>query len=387
MRDLIDASLKNWRLPIPAELKQDFLLFQYRQNANFMVLITIIGHFAFYSYAIADYLLVPEIFDGSIILRTLFIGILLPANIYLIRKSRNITLLELVFSASLMGATVLWLGVLLPRTQSDIVHTYVYASIIFVVVLNMVVRSNYWLAVFISLLHTVVTFHFVYLLDHAEWEAIFVYSIVYLPVLYFSLFISWHNTRSSRKLFLLSRVEELDKEELEEANRKLIELSHTDVLTGLPNRALFGDRLQQAIIKARRNRSLLGLLFIDLDHFKPVNDTYGHAVGDELLQQVASRMVSCVRESDTVARIGGDEFEVLLPRVEAPRDAALVASKIRDVLAQPFELDGITVKVSASIGIAIFPQHGADSVELSRNADMALYRAKELGRDRAVIAA
>jgi diguanylate cyclase (GGDEF)-like protein len=387
MRDLIDASLKHWRLPIPAELKQDFLLYQYRQNANFMVLITIIGHLAFYSYAFADYLLVPEIFDWSIILRTLFIAILLPANIYLIRRTRNITLLELVFSASLIVATVLWLGVLLPRTQSDIVHTYVYASIIFVVVLNIVVRSNYWLAVFISLLHTFATLYFVYLLDHAEWEALFVYSIVYLPVLYFSLFISWHNTRSARKLFLLSKVEELDKKELEEANHKLIELSHTDALTGLPNRALFDDRLRQAIAKAKRNKARLGLLFIDLDQFKPVNDTYGHAIGDELLKKVASRMVSCMRESDTVARIGGDEFEVLLPVLEAPKDAALVAAKIRDVLNQPFQLDGVTVGVSASIGIAIFPQHGTEPVELSRNADMALYRAKELGRDRAEMAA
>jgi diguanylate cyclase (GGDEF)-like protein len=386
MRDLINASLKNWRLPIPPALKRDFLHYQYRQNANFMLLITVIGHLAFYSYAIADYLLVPEIFDRSITLRTIFIGILLPLNIYLIRKVRNITFLEIVFSASLMLATVLWLGVLLPRTQSDVVHTYVYASIIFVVVLNIVIRSNYWLAVFISLLHTIVTLYFVYLLDHGDREAIFIYSIVYLPVLYFSLFISWHNTRTARRLFLLSLIEEQDKSELEEANRKLTVLSHTDALTGVPNRSLFDDRLQQAIAKARRDKTRLALLFIDLDQFKQVNDSHGHAAGDLLLQQVTKHMVDCVRESDTVARIGGDEFEILLPTIESPQDALVVASKIHGVLTKRFKLDGIEVDISASIGVAIFPEHGTEPVELSRNADIALYRAKELGRDRVEMA-
>lgn len=382
MRDLINVSLKNWRLPIPPALRAKFLQYQYKQNAKFMLLITVIGHLAFYSYAIADYLLVPEIFERSIILRTLFIGVLLPLNIYLIRKVKNITLLEAMYSICLMAATLLWLGTLLPRAHSEVVHTYAYASIIFVVVLNIVIRSNYWLAVSISLLHTFVTLYFVYRLDHADREAIFVYSIVYLPVLYFSLFISWHNTRTARELFLLSVIEELDKNELEEVNRKLTILSHTDALTGMPNRSLFDDRLQQAIAKARRDKAHLALLFIDLDHFKEVNDTYGHTVGDRLLQEVAKRMISCVRESDTVARIGGDEFEVLLPDTEKVDDAMTVANKMREALAQPFDLDELRVHISSSIGIAVFPEHGSNPIELCKNADDALYSAKNQGRDR-----
>ncbi len=382
MRDLVNASLSNWRLPIPPALRKDFLRHQYRQNVNFMLLITVIGHLAFYSYAIADYLLVPEIFDWSFTLRTLFIGILLPLNLYLIRKVQDITFLELVFSASLMLATVLWLGVLLPRAQNEIIHFYVYASIIFVVVLNLVIRSNYWLAVAISLLHTVVTLFFVYQLNHGEWEAIFVYSIVYLPVLYFSLFISWHNTHNARRLFLLSVAESLDKAELEDANRKLSLLAHTDSLTGLPNRVLFDDRLRQAIIKAKRDNGKLALMFIDLDNFKPVNDTYGHAVGDLLLQEVSSRMVGCVRESDTVARIGGDEFEVLVPDIEKTGDALLVADKMREALARPFEVNGIRLHISSSIGVAIYPEHGGNGIDLGKSADAALYRAKNGGRNR-----
>ncbi len=382
MRDTVVASLKNWRLPIPAALKKDFLQYQYEHNANFMLLITVIGHLAFYAYAVADYLLVPEIFQWSIVSRTLFLGILLPINIYLIRRVRNITLLELVFSICLMGATIMWLGFLLPRAHNEVVHTYAYAAIIFVVVLNLVIRSNYWLAVIISLLHTVATLYFVYLLDHGEWQALFVYSIVYLPVLYFSLFISWHNTHTSRRLFLHSVIEMLDRTELEVANAKLSQLAHTDALTNLPNRTLFDDRAQQAIVKAKRDHKRFALMFIDLDHFKPVNDTYGHAAGDRLLQQVAKRMTGCVRGSDTVARIGGDEFEVLLPGTERLEDALLVAGKIREALAQPFELDGIRLNISSSIGVALFPAHGDNLIELGKHADDALYRAKARGRNR-----
>jgi len=387
MRDHINASLRNWRLPIPPALKEDFLQYQYRQNAKFMLLITFIGHFAFYSYAFADYLLVPEVFHWSIISRTLFLAILLPFNIYLIRKVRNISLLEVVFSVSLMLATVLWLGILLPRAHSEVVHTYAYASIIFVVVLNLVIRSNYWLAVAISLSHTAVTMYFVYLLDHGESEAIFVYSIVYFPVLYFSLFISWHNTHTARRLFLHSVIEELDRTELEVANCKLSTLAHTDALTGVPNRTLFDDRVRQAIAKEKRDGGRLALIFVDLDRFKPVNDTYGHATGDRLLQEVAKRMVGCVRESDTVARIGGDEFEVLLPEIEKIDDAAVVANKVRDVLARPFELGEIRLELSSSIGVAIYPEHGSNAIDLGKSADDALYRAKDKGRNRVEMAA
>lgn len=382
MRDLIQASLKHWRLPIPASLQAAFLQYQYRQNANFLLLITVIGHLAFYAYAIADYLLVPEIFSLSLPMRTLFIATLLPINLYLIRKVRNILVLELMYSLCLMAATVLWLGFLLPYAQSEVVHSYVYASIIFVVVLNLVIRSNYWLAVAISVAHTAVTEYFVYRINHGEWEPIFVYSIVYLPVLYFSLFISWHNTRTARRLFLHSVVEELDRSALEEANHKLRLLAHIDALTGVANRSLFDDRLQNSIARAKRYGHKLALIFIDLDHFKPVNDTYGHAVGDRLLQEVAKRMVECIRESDTVARIGGDEFEVLLPNANKTEDALTVAHKVREALARPFDLDDLRVQISSSIGVAIYPEHGITPIELSKNADIALYRAKHRGRNR-----
>ncbi|WP_394790008.1 diguanylate cyclase [Rhodoferax sp.] len=164
---------------------------------------------------------------------------------------------------------------------------------------------------------------------------------------------------------------------------RMAHMAQHDTLTGLPNRALFDDRLKQAIVQANRNRAKLALLYVDLDHFKPVNDTLGHAAGDVLLKAAAQRMHDCVRASDTVARVGGDEFVVLLPTIQDADDALSVAEKIRSSLNESFVLAvGQTVMISSSIGVAIYPEHGIDEIQLSKNADTAMYRSKQLGRDR-----
>jgi diguanylate cyclase (GGDEF)-like protein/PAS domain S-box-containing protein len=155
-----------------------------------------------------------------------------------------------------------------------------------------------------------------------------------------------------------------------------------DALTGLPNRSLFFDRLNQAVISARREHWLLALLFVDLDRFKAVNDSFGHVVGDEMLQEVADRVQSCIREADTVARFGGDEFVVLLHDLTEVNDAALVAEKIIDRLSAPFTIVGREVFLGASIGITVYPVDTEDPEAMLRHADMAMYRAKEAGRNR-----
>jgi diguanylate cyclase (GGDEF)-like protein/PAS domain S-box-containing protein len=172
--------------------------------------------------------------------------------------------------------------------------------------------------------------------------------------------------------------------------RKLVEdrmahMAQHDVLTGLPNRALFEDRLRQSINQAFRSRSRLALLYIDLDKFKPVNDTFGHAMGDVLLKMIAARMLASVRVSDTVARIGGDEFVVLLGAVQDKQDARAVAEKIRVALNQVFELEGRhAVHISSSIGAAVYPENGVDGALLARHADQAMYQAKQAGRNKVV---
>jgi diguanylate cyclase (GGDEF)-like protein len=154
-----------------------------------------------------------------------------------------------------------------------------------------------------------------------------------------------------------------------------------DALTGLPNRPLFEDRLHQAIARARRSGSLVGLLYVDLDRFKLVNDTLGHAAGDTLLRQVAQRLKSCVREGDMVARIGGDEFSVVLNDLENPQDAEGVIQRILETLKQPLVLRGHELFVTTSIGISLYPTDGDEAEELLRKADNALYRGKQQGRN------
>jgi diguanylate cyclase (GGDEF)-like protein/PAS domain S-box-containing protein len=160
------------------------------------------------------------------------------------------------------------------------------------------------------------------------------------------------------------------------------EQAHMDALTGLPNRRLFMDRLEQELRQSVRQDTGLALIYIDLDKFKEVNDTLGHAVGDRLLVAAANRIQECIRASDTTARLGGDEFTVILSALASPRHVDAVAQKLVEALRAPFQLDGDTVFVSGSIGITLFPEDGRTVLDLMKHADQAMYRAKAEGRDR-----
>jgi len=162
---------------------------------------------------------------------------------------------------------------------------------------------------------------------------------------------------------------------------KMRHLAQHDFLTNLPNRVLLNDRITQAIASARRSESNPVLLFLDLDKFKHINDSLGHAVGDHLLHAVSERLVQCVRTSDTVSRHGGDEFVILLADERRPQDAALAAEKILHALSMPFLIDGQQLHTSTSIGISVFPIDGMDPAALIKNADTAMYHAKERGRN------
>ncbi|SHI20727.1 sensor domain-containing protein [Pollutimonas bauzanensis] len=157
---------------------------------------------------------------------------------------------------------------------------------------------------------------------------------------------------------------------------RLQHMAQYDQLTDLPNRGFLYDRLKVALSTARREQGRFSLLYIDLDEFKQVNDTLGHRAGDLLLQEVARRLTQCVRESDTVARVGGDEFVVLLQHVASPRQAALVAEKIRRALNRPCTMDGHSLNIVPSIGIALYPEHGSDEQQLLNHADKAMYSEK-----------
>ncbi len=220
--------------------------------------------------------------------------------------------------------------------------------------------------------------HFSHELDHYECEARMRHKNGHwVWVLDRGKVATW--TRDGKPLMMFGTHQEITQRKLEEQKVRF-DAEH-DALTKLPNRALLNDRLQQALAIAKRDKEKLALMFIDLDKFKPVNDKFGHDVGDLLLKEVAQRIQGCLRESDTVARVGGDEFVVLLPSINEETDAIGVAEKIRHALNLPFDLAGHHLEISSSTGIAIYPDHGHDEHSLTKNADIAMYWAKANGRN------
>lgn len=176
--------------------------------------------------------------------------------------------------------------------------------------------------------------------------------------------------------------------ELNIQRQYLHKVAHHDALTGLPNRILLEDRIEQALISARRDKAEIAVMLVDLDDFKPVNDKYGHDIGDKLLQECAARMLTCIRETDTVARYGGDEFMIIISARElqlrgmsARHISRQVADKIRSALGQPFKIENFLLNISCSIGIALYPQDGDDKNTLIKHADLAMYYAKSTGRN------
>jgi diguanylate cyclase (GGDEF)-like protein/PAS domain S-box-containing protein len=166
-----------------------------------------------------------------------------------------------------------------------------------------------------------------------------------------------------------------------EYEAQLLDQARLDQLTGLPNRMLAVERLSHAVERARRHNRVVSLLFLDLDHFKTVNDTLGHQAGDRLLREAAKRLPRHLRKSDTIARLGGDEFAVILPELASTRDAEIAVEKVQALFRQPFVIDGVEVFATCSIGVAVFPGDGEDATTLMKNADAAMYRCKENGRN------
>jgi len=166
-----------------------------------------------------------------------------------------------------------------------------------------------------------------------------------------------------------------------QAEEKMQQMAYHDSLTGLPNRKLFSDRLGIALAQAQRNKKEVGIAMLDLDKFKDVNDTLGHGVGDLLLKAAAERLSAALRKGDTVARIGGDEFVLILPDLKVVEDAINIAQKIVDGFRKPFLIDSHQLIVTTSIGIAVYPQDGTDKEILLKKADIAMYQVKDAERD------
>ncbi len=166
-----------------------------------------------------------------------------------------------------------------------------------------------------------------------------------------------------------------------EESKRLHDLAHYDALTKLPNRTLFFDRLEKTLAISKRKKHAFALLFIDLDSFKSINDKYGHAIGDQVLVEVSKIILSCIREADTVARIGGDEFVILLTEIASNDEPGIMAKRIIDILIKPIQVKGHMCHIGTSIGISLYPEHSSDLDELLVLADKAMYEVKHFGKN------
>ena len=207
-----------------------------------------------------------------------------------------------------------------------------------------------------------------------DWRRPFVISLIVLVTGLFAWLLTSDLGRTMLQL-------ETEKRALEESHARIEVLAQRDSLTGLPNRALARDRLAHLLRQARRSGRMVAVMFLDLDNFKTINDSLGHAAGDDLLCQVAAKLRACVRETDTVARVSGDEFQILLGDLQDEDAIVAVVAKVTHLLGRAFVLDGIEVLVTASLGIAVAPRDGAEGDVLLKNADMAMYQAKDSGRN------
>jgi diguanylate cyclase (GGDEF)-like protein len=189
-------------------------------------------------------------------------------------------------------------------------------------------------------------------------------------------------TDQDKQLLQFVSVQAASAIERKQTETRLRHIAQHDALTSLPNRKLFDERLRTALARAKRDSEMLAVLYIDIDGFKYINDTLGHGAGDRLLHEVAQRIACCVRETDTVGRMGGDEFVVLLTGIKSSTQAVLVADKIVAALRWPFELAEGRFSIAASIGIAVHPEHGSDPQYLTRQADRAMYAVKKAGGNR-----
>ena len=195
----------------------------------------------------------------------------------------------------------------------------------------------------------------------------------------FPLELSLNEVRFGKRRHFMALVRDITQRK--EVETRLVHLAYYDVLTGLPSRPLFRDRATQALLHAARVGRPLAVLYLDLDHFKPVNDRLGHEAGDQMLKTAAERITDCLRAADTASRLGGDEFAVIVDDLLNPDDAFGVTKKILAALAEPFYLSGKEIRISVSIGVAIYPADGEDLDSLLKEADAAMYRAKERGRN------
>ena len=338
--------------PVGAERQQAFDAYQFQHYWRFLLLVNVLAHLAFFSYGIADALVLPELTWNSVLVRTGYMALVAPIAVMLFKRCRSARVLDLLLPLSIVPATHIWFE-LLSLSADPRVRTYLYASLIFIVLANLSVQVRFLPALAVSLLISAVTLRGVHELNAGDRQEMLVFVLVYLPVFLFSIFISWSTTLDRRRTFLRSLLDEMTHAELTQANQRLHAMANTDSLTGVGNRRWFEAQGRREIERAFRQKEPLCLLIFDVDHFKRINDSHGHDAGDQVLRVIRVQMHGELRGVDLLARLGGEEFIVMLPST-ALTEARQVAERRRAHL-EGSEVAigaGQSVRVTVSTGVS-----------------------------------
>lgn len=381
-RDRIEQALRHpWAL-IPRELEPAFEAYQLQHYRRFLFNINLLAQLAYWSFGFADLLVLPDIGFTSLLIRSAFAALTLPIVFWCFRHSRNVRLLDLLLPVLIFIASVIWYEIL-AHSSSPLIPTYFYASVIFIVLANLSIQVRFLPALVMSVLITAYTLLNAYRLNAGDLAATGVFALVSLPVLMFSLFNSWSTTADRRQRFLRAQLEAMNADALAQANLRLEEMVHTDCLTGVANRRHFEHRAHFEIERHKRHQAPLCVMTMDVDHFKLINDTHGHATGDQVLQSLAMCTQNHLRENDLLARYGGEEFNILLPDTTLD-DAIAAAERLRQSLAHCAVIvaDGPPIHFTVSVGVAPLEASIGSLDTTLRLADRALYLAKDSGRNR-----
>lgn len=374
-RLLIQSALKSPFKKIPTKFKNEYLSFQQKFKFKYLLQVNLISQFSYATYSIADWYILSDINPYLLLIKLMYTALMTAFTVYIYKCTKNTQLFDLLLPYSIIGASALWFY-LVSLSSSPYLTSYIYASLIFILLANLCVQLKFTPALISSIAITLVSYMGVYHVAHASIEQITLYSMIYNPILVFSLYISWCSTYNARNIFLHQKLNDYNFQALEM-------IAHTDMLTGLNNRRYFERLARHKIKDSDLKNSPLYLIIFDVDHFKNINDTYGHDIGDAVLKKISDICRRILRKNDLFARYGGEEFIVLLPDT-LEQDACKITERLRlQIEKTPLMINSCeNLYFTVSVGITIINEDVNELYTAIKNADTALYQAKTSGRNK-----
>ena len=373
-RLLVQKALKTMLARIPKQYDNEYLEYQKDLKLKHLLQINLIAQAAYAFYSIADWYVLADVGQLAITTKLIYTIMVSIITLYLFKYHRKIEIFDLLLPSSIIGASALWFY-LVNLSASPNVTIYIYSSLVFVLLANLSIQVRFLPALIVSFIITSIGFIGVYHAIDGAIEQFILYLLSYMPILVFSLVMSWVSTYKSRSIFLHHK--------LDSFNRQTLELmAHTDMLTGVDNRRYFERRAKKAISDHANNEQPVSLLMLDIDHFKAINDTYGHDVGDEVLKKMSDVCKTVLRSNDLFARYGGEEFIALLPNTPQ-KNAQIIAERLRQKIEQASVIvQGYgPIYFTASIGVTLIDYDNCTFNDAIKQADIALYAAKSAGRN------